>query len=49
MPKSKTTNSSDNKPPISKKLRIVEVRRFVEGASSKKLDVYIGKYNFIYC
>ncbi|KAK9296171.1 hypothetical protein QLX08_009734 [Tetragonisca angustula] len=41
-PKSKTTNSSDNKPPISKKLRIVEVRRFVEGASSKKLDVYIG-------
>ncbi|XP_017761383.1 PREDICTED: baculoviral IAP repeat-containing protein 6 [Eufriesea mexicana] len=36
------TNSSDNKPPTSKKLRIVEVRRFVEGASSKKLDVYIG-------
>ncbi|XP_026296613.1 baculoviral IAP repeat-containing protein 6 isoform X3 [Apis mellifera] len=36
------TNSSDNKPPTSKKLRIVEVRRFVEGASSKKLDGYIG-------
>ncbi|XP_050487172.1 baculoviral IAP repeat-containing protein 6 isoform X2 [Bombus huntii] len=40
-PKSKT-NSSDNKPPTSKKLRIVEVRRFVEGTSNKKLDVYIG-------
>ncbi|CAK9813280.1 Baculoviral IAP repeat-containing protein 6 [Anthophora quadrimaculata] len=36
------TNSSDNKPPTSKKLRIVKVRRFVEGANSKKLDGYIG-------
>ncbi|XP_076756528.1 BIR repeat containing ubiquitin-conjugating enzyme isoform X2 [Xylocopa sonorina] len=36
------TNSSDNKPPTSKKLRIVEVRRFVEGANSKKVDGYIG-------
>ncbi|XP_017883088.1 baculoviral IAP repeat-containing protein 6 isoform X2 [Ceratina calcarata] len=36
------TNSSDNKPPTSKKLRIVEVRRFVEGANSKKSEGYIG-------
>ncbi|XP_076667240.1 BIR repeat containing ubiquitin-conjugating enzyme isoform X2 [Andrena cerasifolii] len=46
------TNVSDNKPPTSKKLRIVAavrpaipgsiVERFVEGPNSKKLDCYIG-------
>ncbi|XP_054010480.1 baculoviral IAP repeat-containing protein 6 isoform X1 [Hylaeus anthracinus] len=46
------TNLSANKPPTSKKLRIVEVvrppvpgstaERFVEGPNSKKLDCYIG-------
>ncbi|XP_076164518.1 BIR repeat containing ubiquitin-conjugating enzyme isoform X2 [Ptiloglossa arizonensis] len=46
------TNMSANKPPTSKKLRIVEVvrplvpggttERFVEGPNNKKLDCYIG-------
>ncbi|XP_076233643.1 BIR repeat containing ubiquitin-conjugating enzyme [Calliopsis andreniformis] len=46
------TNLSDNKPPTSKKLRIVEavrtlvpgstVERFMEDSSSKKLDCYVG-------
>lgn len=47
---------SANKPPTSKKLRIVEVvrplvpggttERFVEGPNNKKLDCYIGNYHF---